>query len=189
MKLSLKQLSIYVSLLVIGGSAGLLSGRYFLPQNRSFQELGNVTVVPSETTVPNTARGQSGLIGGNNVNFIATAVQKTGPAVVRINATRKVANPISNALKNPLLRRFFGEDEQPFPQERIERGTGSGFILSKDGRLLTNAHVVADTDTVQVTLKDGRTFGGKVMGVDTVTDVAVVKIPADNLPTVKLGNS
>jgi S1-C subfamily serine protease len=189
MKLSLKQLSIYVSLLVIGGSAGLLSGRYFLPQNRSFQELGNVTVVPSETTVPNTARGQLGLVGGNNVNFIATAVQKTGPAVVRINATRKVANPISNALKNPLLRRFFGEDEQPFPQERIERGTGSGFILSKDGRLLTNAHVVADTDTVQVTLKDGRTFVGKVMGVDTVTDVAVVKIPAENLPTVKLGNS
>lgn len=189
MKLSLKQLAVYISLLVIGGGAGLLGSRYFLPQNRSFQELRNVTVVPSETAVPNIGRGQIGVPGGDNINFIAAAVQKTGPAVVRINATRKVANPISDALKNPLLRRFFGEDEQPIPQERIERGTGSGFILSEDGRLITNAHVVADTDTVQVTLKDGRTLEGKVMGVDSVTDVAVVKIPADKLPTVKLGNS
>jgi S1-C subfamily serine protease len=127
--------------------------------------------------------------GNSDVNFIANAVRKTGPAVVRINATRKVANPVADAFKNPLLRRFFGEDEQPFPQERIERGTGSGFILSGDGQILTNAHVVADTDTVQVTMKDGRTFEGSVVGVDTTTDIAVVKISADKLPTVKLGNS
>jgi S1-C subfamily serine protease len=107
---------------------------------------------------------------------------------VRINATRKVANQIPEAFNNPLFRRFFGS-EQPIPQERVERGTGSGFILGRDGRLITNAHVVADTDTVQVTLKDGRTFEGKVVGVDTVTDVAAVKIKANDLPTVKLGNS
>ncbi|BDI15324.1 serine protease [Nostoc cf. commune SO-36] len=190
MKLSLKQLAVYVFLLVIGGGAGLLGSRYLLPQNRSFQQLKNVTMaLPPESVVPNSSNGTIGANGSDNVNFIATAVQKVGPAVVRINATRKVANPISDALKNPLLRRFFGEDEQPIPQERIERGTGSGFILSEDGELLTNAHVVADTDTVQVTLKDGRTLEGKVVGVDSVTDVAVVKIKANNLPTVKLGNS
>lgn len=145
---------------------------------------------PPESVPPNPSNAQIGASGGDsNVNFIATAVQKVGPAVVRINATRKVANPISDALKNPILRRFFGEDEQPIPEERIERGTGSGFILSEDGELLTNAHVVADTDTVLVTLKDGRSLEGKVVGVDTVTDVAVVKIKANNLPTVKLGNS
>jgi S1-C subfamily serine protease len=190
MKLSLKQLTVYISLLVIGGGAGLFSSRYLLPKPYSFQELKNVTVAsPSESVVPHTGGGAIGAAGGDNVNFIATAVQKVGPAVVRINATRKVANPISNALKNPLLRRFFGEDEQPIPEERIERGTGSGFILSANGELLTNAHVVADTDTVQVTLKDGRTFEGKVMGVDAITDVAVVKIPGEKLPTVKLGTS
>lgn len=189
MKLSLKQLAVYLSLLAIGGGAGLLGSRYLSPQHRSFLELRNVTTAPSEPVVPNTVGGQIAATGGDNVNFIATAVQKTGPAVVRINATRKVANPISDALKNPLLRRFFGEDEQPLPSERIERGTGSGFILSEDGELLTNAHVVADTDTVQVTLKDGRTFDGKVVGQDSVTDVAVVKIQSDHLPTVKLGNS
>ncbi|MBE9004654.1 trypsin-like peptidase domain-containing protein [Fortiea sp. LEGE XX443] len=190
MNLSFKQLAIYLSLLVVGGSAGLFGSRYLLTQNRSFQELRNVTMaLPPESVTPYAPPGSMGASGGDNVNFIATAVQKVGPAVVRINATRKVANPISEALKNPLLRRFFGEEEQAIPQERIERGTGSGFILSKNGELLTNAHVVADTDTVQVTLKDGRTFEGKVLGVDTITDVAVVKIPGDKLPTVKLGNS
>jgi len=190
MKLSLKQLAVYLFLLVIGGGAGLFGSRFLLPQNSSFQQLKNVTIaLPPEPVVPNSPNGTIGGTGGDNVNFIATAVQKVGPAVVRINATRKVANPISDALKNPLLRRFFGEDEQPIPQERIERGTGSGFILSEDGQLLTNAHVVADTDAVLVTLKDGRTFEGKVVGVDSMTDVAVVKIKANHLPTVKLGNS
>ncbi|QLE59048.1 HhoA/HhoB/HtrA family serine endopeptidase [Nostoc sp. TCL26-01] len=190
MNLSLKQLAVYLSLLTIGSSAGVLGSRYLFPSNRSFSQFKNVNVaLPSESVLPNPVSRSTDNLGGDNVNFIASAVQRVGPAVVRINATRKVANPISDALKNPFLRRFFGEDEQPIPQERIERGTGSGFILSDNGQLLTNAHVVADTDTVQVTLKDGRTFEGKVVGVDTVTDVAVVKIPGENLPTVNLGNS
>jgi S1-C subfamily serine protease len=194
MKLSLKQLTVYLSLVTVGGIFGgitvLFASSFLLPQKRSFQELRNVTIAsPSDTVVTPRIGGVIGVGENSDVNFVATAVQRTGPAVVRINATRKVANPISDALKNPLLRRFFGEDEQPIPQQRIERGTGSGFILSQDGRLLTNAHVVADTDTVQVTLKDGRTVEGKVVGVDSVTDVAAVKIPADKLPTVKIGNS
>jgi S1-C subfamily serine protease len=190
MKLSLKQLAVYISLLGIGGGAALLGTHYFLPQSRSFRELKNVTVsMPSETAVTHPVQSSMSAPVGNSVDFIAHAVQKTGAAVVRINATRKVANPISEAFKNPLLRRFFNEDEQPIPTERIERGTGSGFILSQDGQILTNAHVVANTDTVQVTLKDGRSIQGKVVGVDSMTDVAVVKINAHNLPTVKLGNS
>ena len=189
MKLSVKQLAVSLSLVAIGGGAGLLGSR-FLPQSRSYNQFKNVTVaLPPETVINRPLGTSTAGNGGGEMNFIATAVQKTGSAVVRINATRKVANPISDALKNPLLRRFFGEDEQPFPQERIERGTGSGFILSDDGKLLTNAHVVSDTDTVQVTLKDGRTFEGKVVGVDKITDVAVVKIPASELPNVKLGSS
>ncbi len=190
MKLSVKQIVVSLSLVAIGGGAGLFGSRYLLPQSRSFNNFKNVTVALPPESVINRPVGRSvGENEGGDMNFIATAVQKTGSAVVRINATRKVANPISKALKNPLLRRFFGEDEQPFPQERIERGTGSGFILSDDGKLLTNAHVVADTDTVQVTLKDGRTFEGKVVGVDKITDVAVVKIPSTKLPNVKLGSS
>ncbi|MBW4601684.1 MAG: trypsin-like peptidase domain-containing protein [Calothrix sp. FI2-JRJ7] len=195
MKLSLKQLIVYFSLVTVGGmfggSTAMFANSFLAPQaRRQFQELRNVTVTSTpDTIVAPSVGGVIGAVGEQDVNFISAAVQRTGPSVVRINATRKVANPISSAFQNPILKRFFGENEQPVPQERIERGTGSGFILSQDGQLLTNAHVVADTDTVQVTLKDGRTFEGKVVGVDSVTDVAAVKIEGSKLPTVKLGNS
>jgi S1-C subfamily serine protease len=190
MKLSVKQLVLYLFLVAVGGGAGVFVSRYFLPQDHSFQELKNFTVaLPPEAVVPYPIDGATNSTKSDNVNFIATAVQKVGSAVVRINATHKVANPIFGAFDNSMLKRFFGEDEEPIPSEGIERGTGSGFILSADGQLLTNAHVVDNTDTVQVTLKDGRIFDGKVVGIDTITDVAVVKIAADKLPTVKLGNS
>ncbi len=187
--ISLKQLAFSLTLLAIGGGAGLLGSRYLPVENRPFQQLRTIPVeVPPVSPAQRFPTGIIGGTSGNERNFIATAVEQVGPAVVRINATRKVANQIPEAFNNPLFRRFFGS-EQPIPEERVERGTGSGFILSQDGRLVTNAHVVADTDTVQVTLKDGRSFEGKVVGVDSVTDVAVVKIKAANLPTVKLGDS
>lgn len=75
------------------------------------------------------------------------------------------------------------------PNERVQRGTGSGFIVSNDGKIFTNAHVVDGADEVTVTLKDGRSFPGRVMGSDPSTDVAVVKIEAGDLPTVALGDS
>jgi S1-C subfamily serine protease len=185
MGLSLKTLAFSSTLLILGGGAGFLSSRYV--DFQSPQPKAISVAVP-----PTTSGGQTPSMGGlaiaSDRNFIATAVQQVGPAVVRINATRKVVNQLPEAFNNPLFRRFFG-GQKPIPDERIERGTGSGFILSPDGRLLTNAHVVAEASTVQVTLKDGRTYEGKVVGVDTVTDVAVVKINARNLPRVKLGNS
>jgi S1-C subfamily serine protease len=190
MKLSLKQLAVYLGLVVISSGGGVFASRYFWTHNLSFQQLKNVAVtLPAESVVPQPVNGILNSSGGDNVNFIATAVSKVGPAVVRINAIRKISNPMTEAFKNPLFRHFFKEDERLMPSEKIERGTGSGFILTEDGKLLTNAHVVADTDTVQVTLKDGRTFEGKVVGVDTVTDIAAVKISANKLPIVKLGNS
>jgi S1-C subfamily serine protease len=113
-------------------------------------------------------------ISTQNLNFIAIAVEKVGPAVVRIDASRTVSNGFSG--------RFSA-------REKIEQGTGSGFLISSDGRLVTNAHVVSGADIVEVTLKDGRKYSGKVLGVDPVTDVAAVKISATELPIVKYGNS
>lgn len=77
------------------------------------------------------------------------------------------------------------------PQQGLMRGQGSGFIIDKNGVILTNAHVVDQADKVTVTLKDGRTFEGKVQGVDEVTDLAVVKVDAKgkNLPVAPLGDS
>ena len=71
----------------------------------------------------------------------------------------------------------------------MERGTGSGFIIGADGRLITNAHVVNGAEQVQVTVKDGTSYEGRVLGTDSFTDVAVIKIEATNLPTVTMGNA
>jgi S1-C subfamily serine protease len=91
-------------------------------------------------------------------------------------------------MKNPLFKHFFGDDA-PVPNERVERGTGSGFILSADGKVITNAHVVDGADRVKVTLRDGRELEGKVIGIDPVTDIAAVQLDETSLPTVVLGNS
>ncbi|MBD1939491.1 HhoA/HhoB/HtrA family serine endopeptidase [Microcoleus sp. FACHB-68] len=183
----LKQLSVYVSLLAIGGGAGFLGSRYLEAQKNanSPQTLPVVLRTPARAPLP---ASKSALIARGNPNFVAEVAQKVGPAVVRIDSARKVASQIPQALDNPLFRQFFGEDT-PIPEERFERGTGSGFITSSDGEMLTNAHVVAGADVVDVTLKDGRTFKGKVLGIDPLTDVAVVKIDAKDLPTVQLGKS
>jgi Do/DeqQ family serine protease len=119
-------------------------------------------------------------------NFVAEVVQQSGNAVVRIDASRTVKTQMPPEFNNPFFRQFMPPN---LPDEQIQRGSGSGFITAADGEILTNAHVVDGADTVTVTLKDGRTFDGRVVGTDPVTDVAVVKIEAENLPTVKIGDS
>ena len=120
-------------------------------------------------------------------NFIVAAVNKVGPAVVRIDSSRALG---SRTQADDPSRREFGEGGgQSGPSKRIVRGIGSGFIVDASGQILTNAHVVNGADTVEVTLKDGRSFKGRVLGEDQTTDVAVVKIQANNLPVVAIGNS
>jgi Do/DeqQ family serine protease len=130
-----------------------------------------------------------GLIGAGNTNFITQVVEKVGPAVVRINASRTVTNQLPSEFEDPFFRRFFGDRIPQVPDREVQEGTGSGFIIKGNGQILTNAHVVSGADKVTVTLKDGRTFDGKVMGADKVTDVAVIKINANNLPSLQQGNS
>jgi len=88
-----------------------------------------------------------------------------------------------------MFRQFFGNQLRRMPKERVERGTGSGFIINKEGDIITNAHVVSGADKVTVILKDGRQIEGKVLGSDELTDIAVVQVKADNLPVVSLGSS
>ena len=138
------------------------------------------------------AAGTERLVGG--ANFIASAAERVGPAVVRINSARTVVSRGSGRpgiLNDPFFRDFFGEMGVPeqAPTERVERGTGSGFILDANGTILTNAHVVEGADVVTVTFKDGRELKGEVVGEDPLTDVAVIKVDASNLPTVAIGNS
>ncbi len=142
-----------------------------------------LNLAQSETLIGQ-ATGTERLIGG--ANFIADAVDRTGPAVVRINSARTVTRRLPSGFDDPFFRDFFGDTG---PQSRVERGTGSGFILDANGTIVTNAHVVEGADEVTVTFKDGRELRGEVIGEDSLTDLAVIKVEATELPTVTLGNS
>jgi serine protease Do len=136
------------------------------------------------------SQGTGRLLTGQGSNFIADAVDRVGPAVVRIDAARTVVQRTPSIFNDPFFREFFGDFGMAGPPTtRVERGTGSGFIISPNGTILTNAHVVQGADQVIVTLRDGREFRGEVVGEDPVTDVAVIRVQASNLPTVTLGNS
>jgi len=129
------------------------------------------------------------LLSSRGLPDFSALVEREGPAVVNISVVslkRKAAvDPNDPAFE------FFRRFGVPVPQERAQpsQGQGSGFIVSADGTILTNAHVVADATEVTVKLTDKREFKAKVLGVDRRTDVALVKIDATNLPVVHIGDS
>ncbi len=183
----MRKLVIYLGLLTIGGAVGVLGGQYL--SNPKTMGTTPVANNQGQQTVPAVLSPFSSLSDSSdseNLNFIAKAVQRVGPSVVRIDSARQIADSTSEEFDNPLFRHFFGNQ---LPKEHTEHGTGSGFILSADGKLLTNAHVVEGADKVKVTLKSGREYQGTVIGIDEMTDVAVVKIDGENLPTVTLGEA
>jgi Do/DeqQ family serine protease len=169
-----KQSAIYFMLPLMGGGTAIVG-------NRLLSE--NLITPPAIAQTTN----RTGTIA--DPNFIAAAVDRVGPAVVRINASRTVQTRVPEIFNDPFFRQFFGADVPNQQQRRVERGTGSGFVISSDGLILTNAHVVSGADTVSVTMKDGRELQGRVVGQDPLTDVAVIRVQANNLPTVSLGNS
>ena len=129
-------------------------------------------------------------------------VEQVGPSVVNIRTLEKVRTPDpgeADAEMQEFFRRFFGvpmpniprqaprPNGRPQPEEQ-PRGVGSGFILSADGYVMTNAHVVDGADEVVVTLPDKREFKARIVGADKRSDVAVVKIEASGLPAVKIGD-
>lgn len=131
-------------------------------------------------------------------------VDKAGPAVVNIRTTERVMpnqNRAGDEQMEEFFRRFFGQPmpkQQPNPrrrnapqgqEEEVPRGVGSGFIISQDGFILTNAHVVDGASEVYVKMTDKREFKAKVIGADRRTDVAVLKIDAKGLPKVNIGDS
>ncbi|MBN3940793.1 HhoA/HhoB/HtrA family serine endopeptidase [Nostoc sp. NMS9] len=164
------------------GSCSLLPAKTI--DNQQSDTQAQNTTVPNPVIVPPQIFSSSG-----DPNFVVKVVQQVGPAVVRIDSSRTITSRVPDEFNNdPFFRRFFGEGT-PQPRQRVERGSGSGFIINSSGQIVTNAHVVDGADRVTVILKDGRTFDGKVLGEDPVTDVATIKINANNLPTLSVGNS
>jgi Do/DeqQ family serine protease len=131
-------------------------------------------------------------------NSFADIIEKASPAVVKISMTRIIkasdqqqqggGNPF---MMDPFFRQFFGGNggQMMRPRDQREEGLGSGIIVSPSGYILTNNHVVEKASKLEVSLSDGRQFTGKLVGADPQTDVAVVKISADNLPVMPFANS
>jgi len=170
-----------------------------------------VLALSSAAIVPRAAQAQSAALAASLPDF-TELVERVGPAVVNIRTTERVRTgsaggpEVDERMREQMrefLRRFglqVPDSPNPAPAPRRgappsdednaprQRGIGSGFIVSADGIVLTNAHVIDGADEVQVTLTDKREFKARVIGADRRTDVAVLKIEATGLPTVRIGN-
>ncbi len=121
---------------------------------------------------------------------IADLVEKVSPAVVNIDVEGTVTRTMNRGIPNdPFFREFFGDIFREYTRKVPMKGRGSGFIVSADGQILTNNHVMDDADKITVTFSDGKTREAKVIGKDPTFDIAVIKVDGKNLPTIEMGDS
>jgi serine protease Do len=144
-------------------------------------------------TAPAVAPAVRAGVGMAQLPDFSQLVREYGPAVVNISVdatTPAAAQPRPPVDENDPMYQFFKRFQMPMPKGGMPRhGMGSGFIVSADGYILTNAHVVADAADVTVRLSDRRELKAKVVGADARTDVALLKVEATGLPTVKMGDA
>ncbi|MGS1077873.1 Do family serine endopeptidase [Pseudoxanthomonas beigongshangi] len=139
--------------------------------------------IPAAATLP-------AAVGGQPVPSLAPMLKQVTPAVVSVYSrqTVRVASPLGPFADDPFFRRIFGIPDMP--RERVERALGSGVIIdAQQGLILTNHHVIENSDGVSVTLSDGRTMEAEFLGSDPDTDVAVIRIQANNLTAIPMANS
>jgi len=191
MKKILYQLNVRTAALALGAAA-LLAGSALAASHLEADKVKPTPAAPKleldETPIPREV--------GSHTSF-APVVKKVAPGVVKIVTTSKAANmsvPEGFGLNDPFWRHFFGDQfGQQSPNRQFssprQHGLGSGVIVTKDGYVLTNNHVVDNAEEVKVTLQDGREFTAKVIGRDPKSDIAVIKIDASNLPAVSMADS
>jgi serine protease DegQ len=158
--------------------------RLFYPQLLT-NEPANPAAIEIKQVAPESASSLK-----NTKSTYSLAAKKAMPSVVNIFTSSKVAapNPHQEFKDDPLFKHFFGdqldnEDDQP------DSSLGSGVIVSESGLILTNNHVVASADEIEIALADGRKLSAKVVGTDPETDLAVIKVDAENLPSVTFAAS
>ncbi len=123
-------------------------------------------------------------------NSYADLVAKVAPAVVTIRADKRVRMPQQFPFgDDPFFRGLFGDRGQQQPQESLQRALGSGVVVSADGYILTNHHVIDGAQDIKVDLNDGRTLDAKLIGSDAPSDIALLKVNGANLPTLTPGDS
>jgi len=166
------------TLIMVGLIIGLAISSNFNLQGKAFTEEANISKESADILSKT----------GQAMAEVAAAVK---PAVVNISSTKtiKISGSQSPFFDDPFFRRFFGDEFGRLgrPREHKQSGLGSGVIVDKDGYILTNNHVIRDADEIKVKLSDKREFKGKVIGTDSKTDLAVIKIDSNHLPVIKLG--
>ena len=118
----------------------------------------------------------------------ADAAAKSLPSVVNIFTSKELRLPRSPFMEDPLFRRFFGDRYQPNNGPQRVSNLGSGVIVSNDGLILTNHHVIEAADEIQVALPDGKTLAAEVVGTDPETDLAVLRVKRKGLPAASFAN-
>jgi serine protease Do len=121
-------------------------------------------------------------------NILTETVQKVSPAVVGINVIeiRQFRDPFGSFFDDPFFRQFFGN--RPNYNQRV-KGLGSGYIISPDGYIITNDHVAGNATEITISMTNGKHFQARIVGTDPVSDICLLKIDAENLPYLPLGNS
>src|SRR2546426_2249095 len=149
----------------------------WLPARSPGGQLSVVQQAPTTGPLPGVSRGGS----------YHDAVQRATPSVVNIFTSKEIRSPRHPLLNDPIFRRFFG-DQLPDEAQRAA-SLGSGVIVSSSGYVLTNHHVVEAADEIEVALADGKKLLAKVVGNDPETDLAVLRLDAQNLPAIGFGSS
>jgi len=155
--------------------------------NRNGFHLASPDAAPSGAAANHTTSNPSTMPVASYADVVSTAA----PAVVTIHTEMRVRQPQQFPFMNdPFFRQFFGDRGSQQPQTQPKReALGSGVIVTQDGYILTNHHVIDGADQISVDLNDGRSMQAKLVGTDPPSDLAVLKIDASNLPTLVLGNS
>ena len=173
----MKKIALTLLIAIVGGLVGVGAYKFFeKPTQQSFEEKQKVNYVNMPPAI-------SGATAPTDFTIAAAAVT---PAVVHIKTTYTPNTSSRDQFLNEQFRQFFGDrgfDNGP------QKGSGSGVIISNDGYILTNNHVIQDADELEVILNDKKSYKAKLIGKDPNTDLALLKIAADNLPFVSYGNS
>lgn len=180
----------FLGFIAIGVIFGVVLTSGFNFDNKSYADENNKQSIYTESNIESAVNQETLTSGNYNPStFFVDVVKKVKPSIVTVYTTKNVKIP--NSPWHRFFREFGMEDEsgENNNREYKQQGLGSGIIISEDGYILTNHHVIQDVDELRVILTDNREFEAKVIGTDPLTEIALIQIEANNLKPAVLGNS